>query len=81
MTVTYHKLLTTTKAVDYLRIQFGYTTTQSTLETLRCRGGGAPFVKIRGRVYYREPDLDQWIHDNSIECVNTASYQTLAGSP
>lgn len=74
MTITYRKLLTTDQAVDYLRNQFGYTTTRSTLETLRCRGGGPPFLKIRGKVYYRGPDLDRWIDANSIECVNTSCY-------
>ncbi len=29
----------------------------STLETLRCRGGGPPFYKISRRVVYRRSDL------------------------
>ena len=74
MTITVNKLLTTSAAADYLRIQFGYVTTRSTLETLRCRGGGPAFVKIRGKVFYRGPDLDQWLTDNSVECVNTSCY-------
>ncbi len=33
----------------------------ATLETLRCRGGGPPFVKLGRRVVYRREDLEAWI--------------------
>ena len=32
-----------------------------TLETMRCRGGGPPFVKLGRRVVYRREDLDVWL--------------------
>lgn len=33
----------------------------STLETLRCRGGGPQFVKLGRRVRYRIADLDAYV--------------------
>lgn len=81
MTITYRKLLPTAKASDYLRATHGFTITRSTLETLRCRGGGPTFVKVRGRVYYREPDLDEWLTLNTLECQNTSCYQALTATP
>ena len=32
-----------------------------TLETLRTRGGGPPFLKLGRRVVYRKTDLDTWL--------------------
>lgn len=32
----------------------------ATLNTLRCRGGGPPFVKLGRRVVYRVADLRAW---------------------
>lgn len=32
----------------------------STLNTLRCRGGGPPYVKLGRRVFYRVKDLRTW---------------------
>jgi excisionase family DNA binding protein len=32
-----------------------------TLETLRTRGGGPPFLKLGRRVVYRKADLDTWL--------------------
>jgi excisionase family DNA binding protein len=34
----------------------------ATLETLRTRGGGPPFVKLGRRVVYRREDLDAWLN-------------------
>lgn len=32
------------------------------LERMRCTGGGAKFVRLsRGRIAYREADLEEWI--------------------
>jgi predicted DNA-binding transcriptional regulator AlpA len=39
----------------------------STLEKLRCYGGGARFAKIAGRsVRYRVSDLDEWMAANVV---------------
>ena len=42
-------------AADYLGLS------PATLETLRSRGGGPPFVKLGRRVVYRREDLDAWL--------------------
>lgn len=68
---TVNKLLNTNQAVDYLRATHGYITTRASMETLRCRGGGAAYLKIRGKVFYTVPQLDQWIDVNSIEYAHT----------
>jgi hypothetical protein len=34
---------------------------KSTLEKLRCYGGGPRFYKRRGKVYYRRLDVDRWM--------------------
>jgi hypothetical protein len=78
MTLT--KLLNTNQAVTYLRIEHGYVTTKATLETRRCRGGGPAYLRIKGKVYYQERQLDEWIHDNSIEYLHT-DCPALAGPP
>ena len=33
----------------------------STLNKLRCTGGGPPFLKVRARVLYRIADLDRYL--------------------
>lgn len=65
-------LLTTDQAVSYLKQTHGYTTTRSNLETLRCRGGGAIFLKIRGKVYYTPDSLNEWIICNTGTFTNTS---------
>jgi predicted DNA-binding transcriptional regulator AlpA len=47
--------LPTPAAAEYLALS------PATLETLRCRGGGPPFVKLGRRVVYRREDLDAWL--------------------
>lgn len=47
--------LPTPEAAEYLGLS------PATLETLRTRGGGPPFVKLGRRVVYRREDLDAWI--------------------
>jgi predicted DNA-binding transcriptional regulator AlpA len=38
-----------------------------TLDTMRCRGGGPPFVRIsRKAIRYRVGDLDQWMADRLV---------------
>jgi len=48
-------MLTTVLAASYLGLS------PATLETLRTRGGGPPFVKLGRRVVYRRTDLDEWL--------------------
>jgi predicted DNA-binding transcriptional regulator AlpA len=47
--------LPTIAAAEYLGLS------PATLETLRTRGGGPPFVKLGRRVVYRREDLDAWL--------------------
>ncbi len=47
--------LSTLAAAEYLGLS------PATLETLRCRGGGPPFVKLGRRVVYRREDLEAWL--------------------
>jgi excisionase family DNA binding protein len=50
------KLLTTAEAAQLLGLS------QRTIERLRCVGGGPCFVRLsRGRIAYRECDLEEWI--------------------
>ena len=51
------KYLTTVQAAEYC----GYS--KSTLEKLRCHGGGPTFLKPLGgrRVFYLHEDLDDWL--------------------
>jgi len=35
-----------------------------TLEGLRVRGGGAPYIKLGRNVYYRPTDIEAWIDSN-----------------
>lgn len=71
MTLVIRKLLNTNQAVDYLRTQRGYVTTKSTMETRRCRGGGAAYLRIKGKVYYRQTSLDLWLEVTAIEYLHT----------
>ncbi len=48
-------MLPTLAAAAYLALS------PATLETLRSRGGGPPFVKLGRRVVYRREELDQWL--------------------
>jgi excisionase family DNA binding protein len=48
-------VLTTPQAARHLGLS------PATLETLRTRGGGPPFVKLGRRVVYRREDLDIWL--------------------
>jgi excisionase family DNA binding protein len=48
-------VLTTDQAAAYLGLS------PTTLETLRTRGGGPPFVKLGRRVVYRSEDLAHWL--------------------
>lgn len=71
MTTVINRLMTTDQAVDYLRATHGFTTTKSTLETRRCRGGGPAYLRITGKVYYTERQLNEWLSLNSIEYAHT----------
>lgn len=48
-------LLTDVEAAAYLRHS------PSTLRSWRCLGSGPPYVKLSGRVFYRQSDLDEYI--------------------
>ena len=48
-------VLPTEHAATYLGLS------PKTLETLRTRGGGPPFLKLGRRVVYRKTDLDTWL--------------------
>jgi excisionase family DNA binding protein len=48
-------VLPTERAAAYLGLS------PKTLETLRTRGGGPPFLKLGRRVVYRKTDLDTWV--------------------
>lgn len=50
-------VLTTRQAARYVELS------PKTLETMRTRGGGPPYVKIGRRVVYRRADLDAWLSD------------------
>jgi hypothetical protein len=67
-------MLSTDQAVTFLKNQYGYTTTKSSLETLRCRGGGSVFLKIRGKVYYQPEQLTEWITGITGTYQNTSEY-------
>lgn len=49
-------LLTTREAAAYLRA------TPKTLANWRCTGGGPTYLKRRGRILYRQADLDTWLN-------------------
>ncbi len=46
----------------------------ATLESMRTRGGGPPFRKLNGRVFYLPEDLDAWIAETR-PVRSTAEYQ------
>jgi len=48
-------LLTPDEAATYLKYQV------KTLANLRSMGGGPPYLKRRGRIFYRTEDLDSWL--------------------
>lgn len=48
-------MLRTTQAAAYTGIA------KSTLEKLRCNGGGAPFIRVGRVVLYDPDDLDAWL--------------------
>lgn len=47
--------LSTEEAGEYLHLS------PKTLETMRSRGGGPPYVKLGRRVLYRKRDLEEWL--------------------
>jgi len=49
------KFLTSKEAAAYLR----YSTSQ--LAKLRHYGCGPPYFKVRGRVFYKVPDINRWL--------------------
>jgi predicted DNA-binding transcriptional regulator AlpA len=50
------EVLTTPQAADFLKLAV------STVEKLRCHGGGPKFIKLGSRrVAYLKTDLDEWI--------------------
>lgn len=49
--------LSTPAAAEYLGLS------PATLETMRSRGGGPPFVKLGRRVVYQREDLDAWLDE------------------
>jgi hypothetical protein len=50
-------LLNTRQAAAYLDGLYA----PATLESMRTRGGGPPFRKLNGRVFYLPEDLDGWL--------------------
>ena len=50
------RLLTSTEAAAYLRASV------QTLAHWRCRGDGPVYLKRRGRILYRQADLDIWLN-------------------
>jgi hypothetical protein len=67
-------LLNTRQAAAYLDGLYA----PATLESMRTRGGGPPFRKVNGRVFYLPGDLDTWVAE--IRPVrSTAEYQPTAG--
>jgi hypothetical protein len=48
-------------------------TSEATLNTWRSRGRGPKYVKIGGKVFYRDEDLDDFISKNVIDPTHVAS--------
>jgi hypothetical protein len=46
---------------------------EATLNTWRSRGRGPKYVKIGGKVFYRDEDLDEFISQNVIDPTRVAS--------
>jgi predicted DNA-binding transcriptional regulator AlpA len=60
------EILTTRQASDYLKLAV------STVEKLRCHGGGPKFIKLGSRrVAYLKPDLEEWISSRP-RCASTS---------
>lgn len=55
--------MTTAQAADYLGLKV------STLESWRseARDDAPPYMKLGGRVFYRQSTLDEWIEKNTVE--------------
>lgn len=68
------RLLNTREASDYLNGLYA----PATLETMRTRGGGPPFRKIGGRVFYLPQDLDGWLAE-ARPLRSTADYEAGGG--
>ncbi|TAA11258.1 DNA-binding protein [Pseudoxanthomonas winnipegensis] len=57
--------LTGNDAAKYLGLS------KSTLEKMRHEGRGPRYLKIGGRVFYRRPDLDEYIERSVVETEDT----------
>jgi len=68
-------LLNTRQAAAYLDGLYA----PASLESMRTRGGGPPFRKINGRVFYLPGDLDDWVAA-SRPVRSTAEYERAKGS-
>jgi hypothetical protein len=68
------RLLTTRQVSEALE-QRGTPRSISTLEKLRCRGGGPPFQRFGRDVRYPADDLESWI-----EAMLSAPMRSTAGS-
>lgn len=66
-------MLTTREAAQYVRLS------TSTLNQLRVKGGGPPFIKLGRRVTYRVTALDAWLskrefpHTSAVDVARNAS--------
>jgi excisionase family DNA binding protein len=58
------------EAADYVGIS------KSTLDKLRCYGGGPVYIKVGARVVYDRTDLDQWLAGRKV--ANTAESKAVA---
>jgi predicted DNA-binding transcriptional regulator AlpA len=59
------------EAADYIGIS------KSTLDKLRCYGGGPIFIKVGARVVYDRMDLDAWLAGKKV--ANTAGSKVGGG--
>jgi hypothetical protein len=64
--------LNSVEAAEYL-FKRGARGTAGTLATLRSRGAGPPFRKVRGQILYSETALDKWIEANRSPEVNSTA--------
>ena len=65
-------LLNTRQAAAYLDGLYA----PASLESMRTRGGGPPFRKLNGRVFYLPEDLDAWLAETR-PVRSTAEYQAV----
>lgn len=65
--------LTTIEVSTYLMEQHAVKLSPSTLEKMRCRGGGPMFQRFGRAVLYRRTDLDAWINDGLTRPVASTS--------